>query len=109
MYAGRKLDNYMSKRQKSWARVARERLMSELGNECSYCGSTVELEFDCIIPRGRDHHTYSTDHRMCFYHREHAAGNIQILCRVCNAKKGNYQDMKAKHPNPEQICDDCPF
>ena len=94
----------MSKEHKAWARRARQRLLEKLGMFCAHCGRTDDLEFDCIVPMGDDHHRKSTDQRMCFYHRQHRDGNVQVLCSKCNAKKGddvvdcqdNQLDM---HPN----------
>jgi len=32
--------------------------------------------------------------RISFYRREHKAGNVQILCRHCNAVKSNRRNYK---------------
>lgn len=70
-----------------WAKNARFALLFKLGGCCAKCSSTKELEFDCIIPQGHVHHRLGTAKRMTFYRRQHAAGNLQILCRRCNNKK----------------------
>lgn len=77
----------MSRRAKLWAIKARSALMDFYGNECAHCGETTGLQFDCIIPRGHAHHQFSTDKRMSFYRRQHQAGNLQVLCAVCNGVK----------------------
>jgi 5-methylcytosine-specific restriction endonuclease McrA len=77
----------MSARIKSWARRARVRLLLILGNRCVHCGATNCLTFDCIRPTGDAHHRMSTDQRMCYYHKQSRAGNLQILCADCNTKK----------------------
>lgn len=77
----------MGKRQKVWARQARFRLLFLLGGECRECGSVEDLTFDCIEPRGDSHHRLDTASRMSFYHKEHKAGNLQVLCMACNVKK----------------------
>lgn len=78
----------MSKKIKLWAVRARERLFQRLGKICVHCGRQDDLEFDCVIPCGHDHHKGSTDQRMNFYHRQERAGNLQVLCGKCNAIKG---------------------
>lgn len=77
----------MAKRQKEWARRARESLLSELGNQCNQCGTTEKLTFDCKEARGDSHHKMDTSHRMSFYRSEHLKGNLQILCSKCNEIK----------------------
>jgi hypothetical protein len=71
-------------------------LLMVLGFCCKKCGHEGNkknpLTFDCIEPRGDEHHKYDTSHRMCFYWREHRAGNVQILCSICNSKKAAIDD-----------------
>lgn len=71
----------------TWARNARFNLLFKLGGCCAECSITKELEFDCIIPQGHYHHAIGKVHRMVFYRKQHAEGNLQILCRGCNRKK----------------------
>ena len=78
----------MGKRQKEWARGERQRMMGVLGGVCVICGATEGLEFDCIRPMGDRHHRYDTSQRMCFYRRQYAEGNLQLLCGSCNGRKG---------------------
>ncbi len=77
----------MSRRQKEWAALARKTLLSSLGEKCANCGSTKDLTFDCIRPKGHRHHTLEPSARMSFYRAEASQGNLQVLCRPCNASK----------------------
>lgn len=58
------------------------------GSKCAACGSVESLEFDCINPKGNDHHRKSAPERICFYRRQAREGNLQLLCSACNALKG---------------------
>jgi len=77
----------MAKRQKDWARKERKRLYALLGNACVECGSTEALCFDCIFPQGDKHHRLATDSKMCFYRKQLALNNLQLLCIECNSEK----------------------
>lgn len=79
----------MGWRQREWARRDRKRLMEELGGRCAHCGATENLEFDCIMPQGDFHHRIGSAERHSFYRYQHRHGNLQILCRACNAAKGD--------------------
>jgi len=82
----------MAARQKDWARRAKAALMELLGGKCVKCGTTEDLTFDCIIPRGDEHHKYDTSARICFYRRQHYEHqNVQILCRPHNEEKPDNQ------------------
>lgn len=83
----------MSARQKEWARKARATLLEILGGKCAWCESTEQLTFDCKEPMGHTHHCYDTSQRISFYRAVHAAGNLQILCHSCNARKGQLMDF----------------
>lgn len=78
----------MARQHKLWARHARARLLVELGNRCAECEDTRDLTFDCKVSTGHLHHSMDPSARMCFYHKQHKAGNLQILCRRCNGRKG---------------------
>lgn len=78
----------MAKRQKEWAKAKRAELMATLGAVCVTCGTTEKLTFDCIQPQGDEHHRKDTSARMSFYRKQHAAGNVQVLCHECNSRKG---------------------
>lgn len=79
----------MAKVQKEWARRQRRVLMARLGRFCVFCGSTIDLGFDCKKPMGHAHHRYDTSQRMSFYRKQYADGNLQVLCGSCNARKGD--------------------
>lgn len=77
----------MSKKEKARGRRRRKELLEVLGNKCAWCGTTHNLEFDCIIPQGGKHHRMDAAVRMDFYWRQHHKGNIQILCKKDNHDK----------------------
>ncbi len=79
----------MSRAAKEWARQKRRDLMALFGNVCAHCGTAENLEFDCIYPTGHRHHRGDASQRMCFYRRQFREGNLQVLCNVCNARKGD--------------------
>jgi len=82
------LGERMSQRAIVAARRMRDQLLSALGRQCVMCGCTTDLSFDCKVPQGPHHHGLSWDQRMRFYRSQARAGNIVILCRVCNGRKG---------------------
>jgi 5-methylcytosine-specific restriction endonuclease McrA len=77
----------MAKRHKRRAKERRIELLMILGYSCAKCGSEDDLEFDCIVPQGDQHHRYDTSQRMSFYHKQYKLGNLQILCTHCHRKK----------------------
>lgn len=81
----------MGKRQKSWARRSKLSLVSLMGAKCVKCGSTEQLEFDCVSPMGGSHHRWDTSARMSFYRRQYATGNLQLLCRTCHSAKSVHE------------------
>lgn len=82
----------MGKRQKQWAVRARADLVQLLGGRCVECGTTEELHLDCILPQGHHHHKLDSSSRVSFYRRQHAEGNLQVLCAACNGRKGALDD-----------------
>ncbi len=83
----------MSRAAKEWARQKRRELTALLGNVCAHCGTAEDLEFDCIYPKGDRHHRGDASQRMCFYLRQFREGNLQVLCNVCNARKGDEEPV----------------
>jgi len=78
-----------------WGKRWRETLRSELGEECQHCGSARDLHFDCRTPRNHNgRRRRSITERMVFYRREHARGNLQLLCAHCNAVKGTRRNFE---------------
>jgi 5-methylcytosine-specific restriction endonuclease McrA len=55
----------------------RVRLINEYGEKCMKCNSTSQIEVDHIIP-----YSWNPDLSMDY-------GNLQLLCKSCNIKKGN--------------------
>lgn len=90
----------MGKQQRSWAKTLTARFRLVLGNRCAYCGSQADLTFDCIRARGGEHHALEYSSRLAFYRREMAAGNLQLLCRVCNGRKGARAEERYRATSP---------
>lgn len=78
----------MAKRQREWAARVRVQLIEKLGGKCVICGTCYELEFDHKEPRTWNCKQVSSEYRITLYKREAEAGKIQLLCRKCNARKG---------------------
>ena len=55
---------------------------------CQYCGSTLELTIDHVMPRSRG--------------GRHAWDNVVTACRECNQKKGNKTPQEAGMPLQHQ-------
>lgn len=81
----------MGARQRDYAKREQARLRFLLGGKCTHCGTTENLEFDCISPMGHDHHGKELNRRMSFYKVQFALGNLQILCKICNNKKSEFE------------------
>lgn len=99
----------MTRRQVVWARSARQRLRMALGGECAVCGSTEGLEFDCIVPQGPAHHRTGVIGRTCFYRKQHAVGNLQLLCPACHAPKSAAEYHASLIDASQQVAIDKPF
>lgn len=83
----------MGARQRDWARRARAALIEAHGAICNHCGTTENLTLDVIIPPpegGERHHRIEWSHRISFYRQQDREENIQVLCAVCNTKKGGH-------------------
>lgn len=77
----------MGLRQRDWARRVRAALIAELGGICRGCGTTEDLQLDCIVPQGDRHHKIEWSARISFYRSQHRAGNLQVLCESCHSEK----------------------
>ncbi len=68
----------------------RAELFTILGHTCKQCGTGQDLTFDLIIPALDDrHHRFNSYDRIVFYWNQHKTrGNVQVLCNVCNGRKG---------------------
>lgn len=90
----------MSKSAKAWAIRTRYRLIMELGGKCANPECNEEeyekLTFDHIYGKDWDATGLSTDQRMCRYVKEHKLGLLQVLCLVCNSKRGDPRDRELK-------------
>jgi len=78
------------------AKKSRQSLTIELGGVCFACGCQDSLEFDCIAPRGRQHHLMSWPERIRFYWQEHLHGNLQLLCKRCHLRKTQMDNQKGR-------------
>lgn len=72
----------------------REALIERLGCRCVNCGTTQRLEFDHIIPADWSRRHYDYIARIKLYEAEASVGAIQLLCRSCNASKGDHQYLQ---------------
>jgi len=79
----------MGKRQKEWARRAKDQLIVDLGGACVLCGSDVELHID--HPFGRDWQPRKLEfsHRISRYRQEYKMGLVCLLCAECNEDPEN--------------------
>ena len=80
----------MGEYERERARARRKALRLELGNICMVCGAERNLTFDCMRPvrDGGRHHRFEPSRRASFYARQHANGNVLLLCHSCNGSKG---------------------
>lgn len=77
----------MGIRQRRWARDKRVELELYLGSVCKCCGIDRNLEFDCIVPQGSEHHRIEWSWRISFYNRQYKERNLQLLCAKCHQRK----------------------
>jgi len=79
-----------TERNNVWLKIARKRrrdaLLKKMGGACQQCGQVEKLEFH--HPYGRDWIARSMNPylRMNHYERDFAEGNLELLCKSCNAK-----------------------
>lgn len=72
-----------------------EALRQKLGGKCAICGTPFDLQFDSIVPAGREHHLYGSLARIRWYeiHADH--GKLQLLCVRHHTEK-NIREIKAR-------------
>ena len=76
-------------RVRRWARSERERLIRLLGGRCVRCErDDIPMHFDHIHGVTYKLASLSQHMRIVRLRREVAAGLIQLLCEICNKKKG---------------------
>jgi hypothetical protein len=88
-------------------REKRERMRKMLGGRCRHCHRPDGLQFDCVEPRGHDHHEMNWAGRLRFYEKELAAGNLQLLCGRCHALKSTGDLAKRAFWNVSVTCEAC--
>lgn len=66
----------------------RGELLAALGRKCAECGTTDNLEFDHLYQRDWKSNQVWASTRLRIYAEEARRGEIQVLCRGCNARKG---------------------
>jgi hypothetical protein len=81
-------------------RARRNFLRQQLGDKCSQCPNVVDLEFDCIEPRGHWHHVTGSSQRQSFYEAEFDAGNLQLLCKFHHKLKTNLEVRTRRARSP---------
>lgn len=75
-------------RQLQYYHRTRTALIRALGGKCEHCGATRALEVDHLQPRPYKPSKLSSSSRIARYVREARAGKVQLLCKCCNAEKG---------------------
>lgn len=58
-----------------------------MGMRCAVCGGMTDLQCDCIVPQGDEHHRMDSARRITFYARQYTLGNLQLLCELCHRRK----------------------
>ena len=66
-------------------RRRRAALINRMGGVCSKCGSRFRLEFNHQVERDWQPREVSRGRRMDLYERDFERGELDLLCRICNA------------------------
>lgn len=82
-------------KKRRYKRLSQE-LRDALGGRCRKCKVKKKrpLHFDIVAPNdgGRHHRKLGPMQRIRYYLAEYKRGNVQLLCNVCNGRKGAIQD-----------------
>lgn len=83
----------MGQVQRRWAKFQRALITRLLGGRCAHCGEDDPklLTFDCIQPKGDEHHKWKADKRITFYRIQMALDNLQLLCESCQTRKSEFE------------------
>ena len=79
-------------------RARRDALRARAGGHCARCANSVDLQFDCIKPRGAWHHLIGSLQRISFYEQEFEAGNLQLLCARHHTEKSIDDVRRRRYP-----------
>jgi len=80
----------MRSRDRRYVDRVRAELFAQLGSRCVMCGSYEDLTFDHIRGRGPrgSARSMSQTMRAADYRRAASRGELQVLCRRCNSRRG---------------------
>ena len=85
-----------------WRKLARSRLVMQLGGECVGCGRSDKLTFDHINPLTEEQDAHrariGVNSRLVLYRKEAAEGLLQLLCQSCQLKKQFRNSKQNPHP-----------
>ena len=87
----------MAKRQREWAKRAREALIAALGGRCVLCDATNCLTIEHVDGRNWNLQRVDQSWRMSIYRREAAEGRLTVLCIVCNSAQS--RKYHGRRPN----------
>jgi len=95
---GRKQGQY----RRAYARRLRDELIAEMGAACVKCGSWDQLEFNHTAARRWIANRVNRWQRMILYRRDWLAGELELLCKSCNATDGARRrwSKKGQRVNP---------
>lgn len=85
-----------------WARDRRDELYLLMGGACRRCDATRGLQFDHIVSCGWVPSAHSWAQRMIEYGRALRAGNLQLLCARCHARKTRESGIDTAVPEDMQ-------
>jgi 5-methylcytosine-specific restriction endonuclease McrA len=95
----RRLERHRKRKRESLKRK-KLLLIDKLGGKCNHCGVTHTLQFDHIYGRDWEVRSVGPSTRLARYDKEIEEGMIQLLCRICNASKGDPRVRQAAFEEP---------